>query len=103
MSFRITGLSPGPFQHLFGLSDQELAKHGAKRYVADTKPGYPDRIEVRDVEPGETVMPHASTGVRRHTLPRAGHQLRLCSLWLVGSRRSEPALHRDELVFSDRH
>ena len=56
MSFRIKGLSPHPFRHLFGLSDEELAKHGAKRYVADTKPGYPDRIEVRDAEPGETLI-----------------------------------------------
>ena len=56
MSFRITGLSPDPFRHLFGLSEQELAKHGAKRYVADSKPGYPDRIEIRDAEPGETVL-----------------------------------------------
>ena len=56
MSFRITGLSPDPFRHLFGLSDEELAKHGARRYVADTKPGYPDRIEVRDAKPGETLI-----------------------------------------------
>jgi hypothetical protein len=56
MSFRITGLSPHPFRHLFGLSDEELAKHGAKRYVADSTPGYPDRIEVRDAEPGETLI-----------------------------------------------
>ena len=56
MSFRIKGLSPHPFRHLFGLSDEELAKHGAKRYVADSSPGYPDRIEVRDAEPGETLI-----------------------------------------------
>ena len=56
MSFRITGLSPQPFRHLFGLSDEELAKHGARRYVADTKPGYPDRIEVRDAEPGAKLI-----------------------------------------------
>jgi hypothetical protein len=56
MSFRITGLSPHPFRHLFGLPDEELAKHGVKRYVADTRPGYPDRIEMRDAELGETVL-----------------------------------------------
>jgi len=56
MSFRITGLSPRTFQHLFGLPDEELAGHRAKRYVADEKPGYPDRIEMRDAEPGETVL-----------------------------------------------
>ena len=56
MSFRITGLPPEPFRILFGLTDEELAKHGAKRCIADTKPGYPDRIELRDAEPGETLF-----------------------------------------------
>ena len=56
MTFRITGLSPEPFQYLFGLPDEELARHGVKRYVADKKPGFPDRIEMRDGEPGETFL-----------------------------------------------
>lgn len=56
MTFRITGLSPEPFQPLYGLSDAELAVRGVKRYVVDKKPGFPDRIEMRDAEPGETVL-----------------------------------------------
>lgn len=56
MSFRITGLSPHPFRYLFGLSDKQLALHSARRYVADSKPGFPDRIELRDAEPGETLI-----------------------------------------------
>lgn len=56
MAFRITGLSPEPFRHLFGLSDDDLSRHGVKRYVVDKSPGYPDRIEMRDAEPGETVL-----------------------------------------------
>ncbi len=56
MSFRITGLSPDLFRYLFGLSDDELAKHGAQRHVADEKPGYPDRIELHDAQPGETLL-----------------------------------------------
>lgn len=56
MSFRITGLSPEPFRALYGLSDEALAAHGVKRYTADKKPGFPDRIEVRDAEPGETLL-----------------------------------------------
>ena len=56
MAFRITGLSPEPFRHLYGLSEQDLAAHGIKRYVADEKPGFPDRIEMRDAEPGETLL-----------------------------------------------
>jgi len=56
MDFRIQGLSPEPFLPLYGLSDEELAQRGAKRYVADAKPGFPDRIEMRDAEPGERVI-----------------------------------------------
>ena len=56
MSFRITGLSPEPFRHLFGLSAEDLARHGAKRYVADASSAYPDRIEVRDAALGESVL-----------------------------------------------
>lgn len=56
MRFRITGLSPAPFQSLFGLSEAELAARGVKRYLVDEKPGFPDRIEMREAEPGETVL-----------------------------------------------
>jgi hypothetical protein len=56
MSFQISGLDPTPFRHLYGLSDEALAAHGAKRYVANKKPGFPDRVEVRDAEPGETLV-----------------------------------------------
>lgn len=56
MNYRITGLSPEPFRHLFGLPDADLANHNAKRYVADEKPGFPCRVEMRDAEPGETLI-----------------------------------------------
>jgi len=56
MSFRITGLAPEPFRPLFGLDDAQLAAKGIKRCVADSKPGFPDRIELRDAEPGESLL-----------------------------------------------
>ncbi len=56
MDFRIVGLDPAPFRHLFGLSDTELADRAVKRYVVDAKPGFPDRVEIRDAEPGERVL-----------------------------------------------
>ena len=56
MSFRITGLSPEPFRHLMGLPDEELARLGVRRYVADKSPGFPDRIAMRDVGIGERVL-----------------------------------------------
>ena len=56
MGYRVIGLAANQFQHLYGLSDEELAKHGARRYTVDKKPGFPDRIEVRDAELGEKVL-----------------------------------------------
>lgn len=56
MAFRITGLSPEPFRHLFGLSEEALAEHGAQRWTATQDSRLPDRIEVRDALPGETLL-----------------------------------------------
>lgn len=55
-AFRITGLAPEPFAGLFGKSDAELAALGARRFVVDETPGYPDRIEMRDLNRGETAL-----------------------------------------------
>lgn len=56
MSFRILGLSPEPFAALYGLEDDALAARGARRVIADSTPGYPDRIEMRDAAPGEALL-----------------------------------------------
>ncbi|MBL8833415.1 MAG: DUF1203 domain-containing protein [Rhodospirillales bacterium] len=56
MDFRIRGLSPEPFVPLYGLADAELAARGIVRRVADSCPGFPDRIELRDAEPGESLL-----------------------------------------------
>lgn len=56
MPFRVTGLSAAPFRHLYGQSDAELATLGVKRYAVDHAPGFPDRIELRDVPAGETAL-----------------------------------------------
>lgn len=56
MTYRIAGLEPSNFAHLVGLNDAELARHGAVRVIADTKPSYPCRITLDDAEPGETLL-----------------------------------------------
>ena len=55
MDFRITGLSPEPFRHLFALSDQELKQHRAVRVISDGS-GLPDRIEMCEAEAGERLL-----------------------------------------------
>jgi hypothetical protein len=56
MDFRIKGLEPAQFSHLFALDDAELARCDAVRCVSDGKPGFPCRVSLEDAEPGETVL-----------------------------------------------
>jgi hypothetical protein len=55
-SFRIVGLQPTRFSEYFGKTDGELSAVGARRYMVDERPGFPDRIEMRDLEIGETAI-----------------------------------------------
>ena len=55
MNFTVSGLSPEPFQPLFGLSAAALAQRLARRVVVEGS-GYPERIEMRDAQPGETLL-----------------------------------------------
>ena len=56
MHFRVTGLSPEPFVSLYGLDAAGLARRGVQRLAVDACPGFPDRIELRDAQPGESVL-----------------------------------------------
>jgi predicted deacetylase len=73
MRFRIAGLSPDLFRHLFGLSDEALAMQAAKRIVVDEQPGFPDRIEMRDAAVGETMLLVNYTHQPADTPYRASH------------------------------
>jgi hypothetical protein len=57
MSFRIQGLPAENFEHLFALSDDELARHGAVRRIADDRrPGYPCRVSLEDSNAGDELL-----------------------------------------------
>ena len=56
MTYRISGLDPSPFADLFGLSDTDLATHGAVRMIADASPGFPCRVTLDDAKPGEALL-----------------------------------------------
>lgn len=62
MSFRITGLDPTGFQHLWDADPDTLTAANAIRLRADTTPGYPDRITLEDASIGQEVilLNHAS-------------------------------------------
>lgn len=75
MSFRIHALPYAPFARLFNLSDGELAGRGARRMVADAKPGFPCRVSLVDAEPGETVMLLNFEHQPAHSPYRASHAI----------------------------
>jgi hypothetical protein len=55
MSFRITGLAPEPFRHLFDLSDEALHELGARRIIAD-EPRLPCRVSIAHADIGEELL-----------------------------------------------
>ncbi len=75
MSFRIIGLDPAPFRHLYGLSDGELAAQGVQRHLAEAESGFPDRIELRHAQPGQTVLLLNYTHQPADTPYRASHAI----------------------------
>ena len=54
MRFRIKGLPAETFAHLFTLSDEDPAKHGAVRRLADAR--YPCRVSLTDSNPGDELL-----------------------------------------------
>ncbi|MGO9397556.1 MAG: DUF1203 domain-containing protein [Xanthobacteraceae bacterium] len=57
MHFCIRGLPAEQFAPLFSLSDQELARQGAVRRIADARePGYPCRVSLTDSRPGDELI-----------------------------------------------
>jgi hypothetical protein len=54
--FQITGLPIEQFTSLFTLTDEGLKQLGARRMLADDKPGYPCRVSLVDAEVGEEVL-----------------------------------------------
>jgi hypothetical protein len=56
MDFRITGLDPKPFEPLFAMNGEALARRRALRRVVDSQPGAPCRIALEDVPVGGEVI-----------------------------------------------
>src|SRR3954451_17193502 len=56
MTYRITGIDPAPYRHLYGLSDEELASHDIVRMTVTEKPSFPCRVSLTDREIGESVL-----------------------------------------------
>lgn len=71
--FLICGLPAERFAHLYGMSDAALREHGARRYLVDRSPGFPDRVELRDLDPGESALLVNYTHQEADTPYRSSH------------------------------
>ena len=56
MTYRITGIDPAPYRHLYGLSDEDLANRGAVRMIVNEKPSFPCRVSLTDRDLGESML-----------------------------------------------
>lgn len=98
MDYRIRGLSPEPFEPFFDLPDEVLATRGIERHVADVTPGFPDRIELRDAEPGERLLLLNFTHQPAATPYRASHAIFV----LEGARTALDYVNRVPPVMRER-
>ena len=97
MSYVVRGLDPGPFKPLFGLSDDELARHGAVRMTV-TDPTFPCRVSLTDRAIGETVL------LVNHVSHDVANPYRATHAIFVTESQQEPAEYVDRVppVFETR-
>lgn len=55
MTYRIKGLDREPFERFFAMDDRDLARHGARRVIAEND-RYPCRISLEDAAVGESLI-----------------------------------------------
>ena len=96
MHFRISGLEPTQFRHLFHLSETELASLNILRYVVTEKPGFPCRVSLQDAEAGEEVLLLNYTHLDTATPYRASHAI------YVRENATPPELDIDQIPDSIR-
>lgn len=56
MNFICKGLDHKQFEHLYGLTDTELKKNGVVGYISESKSGFPCRVTLKEVPPGERLL-----------------------------------------------
>jgi uncharacterized protein DUF1203 len=97
MTYRITGIDPAPYRRLYGLSDDDLAKHQAVRMKVDN-PTFPCRVSLTDRAIGETVL------LVNHVSHEVANPYRASHAIFVTEGADSPAEYVDEVppVFAKR-
>lgn len=91
MTYKIAGLEPSQFRHLVGLTDEELADHGAVRMIANGQPSFPCRVQLNDAKAGEALLLVNHVSHEGNNPYRASHAI------FVSESASEAAVYEDEV------
>ena len=91
MTYRISGLEPFNYSHLFGLNEAELAERGAVRMTADARPSFPCRITLDDAEIGETLL------LVNHCSHDGDNPYRATHAIFINEGATEAAVYADEI------
>jgi len=75
MNFQISALSENQFFHLYGATEDQLNEIGARRVFADSDPGFPCRVSLRDAKIGETLILINHTHHDEQSPYRASHAI----------------------------
>lgn len=99
MTYQISGISPKPFVHLFGASDDMLAAAGAIRVTAGANKGWPCRISLEDARAGDSMI------LVNYTCHDVATPYRSSYAIYIGERSEFAAEYVDETppVFEGRH
>lgn len=98
--FQVSALPKQSFAKFFTMDDEALARHGAKRYVADRTPGFPCRVSLQDAEPGERVLlvPHTHLDAESPYRASGPVFVRESAAAAVVPRDAVPALLRSRML-----
>src|SRR3954453_15339234 len=98
MTYRITGIDPAPYRHLFVLPDDELASQGIVRMLVSEKPSFPCRVSLNDRDIGESVL------LLNHVSHEVANPYRASHAIFVTEYAAEPAEYVDRIppVFETR-
>src|SRR5437588_3910763 len=98
MTYRITGINPAPYRHLYRLSDEELAIQGVVRMNVTAKPSFPCRVSLTDRAIGEKVL------LLNHVSHDVANPYRAAHAIFVTETEQSPAEYVDEVppVFKTR-
>ena len=91
MTYKISGLEPSQFRHLAGLSDEELAAHGAVRMIANGQLSFPCRVQLDDAKAGEPLLLINHVSHEGNNPYRASHAI------FVSETATEAAVYEDEV------